>query len=89
MIIDTEWIVHASSMSAGGGQVEMELEELFPEIWEERGHRVIFAVMFCENLVIVIGEVMDYQKVEPDPDLPEQDVFSRLTVKGQAISISL
>ena len=43
---------------------------------------------FCDDLVIVIGTVTDYEEVEPDTDLPEQDVFARLSVSGQSISIS-
>ncbi len=88
MIIDPERIVHASSISSGRGLVEMELEGGFPEIEEEKGKSVIFAVMFGESLIIVIGTVTDYQEVEPDPDFPEQDVFARLSVSGQSISIS-
>ena len=89
MIIDTEQIVHVSSISAAGGMVDMELESPFPEIEEKMGHGVVLAVMFAENLIIVIGTVTEYEKVVPDPDLPEQDVFARLSVKGQTISISL
>jgi len=89
MIIDREKIPHASSMSAGVGIVEMELEDTFPAIKGEKGKAVIFAVMLADNLVIVIGQVSDYEEFEPDPDLTEQDVFARLTVFGQAISISI
>ena len=89
MIIDKERIPHASSVSSGKGLVEMELEDAFPEIKEEKGKPVIFAVMFCDNLVIVIGTVTEYEEVEPDPDLPEQDIFARLSISGQSISISL
>ena len=76
-------------MSAGVGIVEMELEDPFPSIKEEKGKAVIFAVMFADSLVIVIGIVTDYEEIEPDPDLTEQDLFARLTVAGQAISISI
>lgn len=89
MIIDHEKIPHVSSMSSGCGIVEMELEAVFPEIKEEKGKPVIFAAWFSDNLIIVIGELSEYQEIEPDPDSIEQDIFARLTVLGQAISISI
>lgn len=88
MIIDTEQVVHASSYSAHKGRVEMELEEPFPELKEKRGQRVLFTVMFCDNLVVVEGVMAEYEEVAPDPDLPEQDVWARLTVSGRSITIS-
>jgi hypothetical protein len=67
----------------------MELEELLPGMRNEYGSKIIFAVMFCDSLVIVIGTVTDYEEIGSVPDLPGQDVFSRLSIKGHSVSISL
>ena len=88
MIIDPEQIVQASSYSAHKGRVELELEAPFPELEKKRGQRVLFAFMFCENLVIVDGVLLEYEEVGPDLDCPEQDVWSRVAVGGRSVTIS-
>lgn len=89
MIIDTERLVHASSISSGNGVVKIELDEIFPEIDQIWGKKVIFAVKFGDSLVIVIGTLADYEELEPDPDSFEPEAFARLSVNGQSISISI
>ena len=90
MLIDTEKMVHASSVSADKGRVDMELEGVFAEMRDvPHGEAVRFAVVFCDSLVIVFGILREYREVEADLKLSEQGVVAKLSVYGRSVTISL
>lgn len=87
MIINTEELIAASSVSHSHGVVELELEECVKDSHMLTGE-VIFMCLFCDSIVVAIGTVEKYEEIEPEPDL-EQDIFSRLYIRGQSISFSV
>ena len=88
MILDTETLAHISSYYSGEGKIDLELEEEAPELGESQGQQILFLANYCSNLVMVKGRVASYEKVEPDPDVPEQDVFARVSFKD-CMSLSI
>lgn len=88
MIINTEELISASSVSISKGVVELELEEVVKNPEALRGE-VIFMCLFCDSIVIVIGTVEKYEEIEADPDLMEQGLFSRLYIRGRSISFTV
>ena len=88
MIINTEELVAASSVSYSKGVVEFELEEPVKETEALKGE-VIFMCLFCEEIVIATGTVEKYEEVKPDPDLIEQDIFARLYIRGRCLSFTI
>lgn len=87
MIIDTEQLIQASYIGGGEGEVELELDEKVADKELLTGE-IIFMCVFCDDIVIVIGEVVSYEELDPNPDLTEQDVWSRLKIKGRKLSFT-
>jgi len=89
MILKTETLAHISSYGVVTGQIELELEDENSELGEKVGDKIIFLARYCDSLVIIAGKVLSYEKVEPDPDLPEQDVFARVSfINATSVSIT-
>jgi len=102
MILNTETLAHISSYSAGSGQIDLELEDESLELADkvskvgasaivvkETFRPIIFLAKYCDSLVIIAGKVLSYEKVEPDPDVPEQDVFARVSfIDATSVSIT-
>lgn len=89
MIIDKENLARASSYSSNMSKVEMELEDIIPELEGFKGQYVMFAVNMCDNLIIAYGVLKSYEEVTPDPRVsPDEQVLVRLELEGQTITIS-
>ena len=89
MILNTETLAHISSYSSGSGQIDLELEDESSELDERVSKQIIFMARYCDSLVIIAGKVLSYEKVEPDPDVPEQDVFARVSfINATSVSIT-
>jgi len=89
MLIDMETVTHASSISPSRGMVELELEEECPELEDKHNRDIVLLLNMAGSIVIVSGSLLHYEKVEPDPDISEQDVFCRVSVLGFCVEISL
>ena len=90
MILGSESIIHASSMSSRKDHVELELEGVEPALGETKGTKIVFVAMFDASLVIVVGVVTAYDEVKADPDaMPEQEVFARVALDGYTVSVSI
>ena len=87
MLINTEELIAASSVSENKGVIELELGEAVKGKEALYG-KVIFMCLFCESIVIVTGTVEKYEEIEPDPDF-EQDLFARLYIRGRSISFTV
>jgi len=90
MILNMEDLAQVCSFSAGSGQIDLELEDECPGLAEKvGGEQIVFLVGYCDSLVVISGKVLSYEKVEPDPDLPEQDVFARVSfTKTTSVAIT-
>lgn len=88
MLVDTETMLHINSYSSVDGTIDLELEAEVPALGEKINQCVLFLAMYCTSLVIIKGVVCSYEKVEADPDIPEQDVFARVSfVRTMGIKI--
>lgn len=87
MIINTEELISASSVSQNNGVIELELEGKVPDKEALHG-KVMFMCSFCESIVIVTGTVEKYKEIPPSKEL-EQDLFSLLYIRGRSISFTI
>jgi len=84
--INPEELPHASSISAGGGEFELELDcELDPPVTRP----FLFIFGYADEIHAIYGNVVEYEKVEANPDLAEQEVFSRLKMRGMRVTFTL
>ena len=88
MIIKTEELIAASSVSINNGVVELELYGKV-ENKEELQGEVLFMCRLGDSIVIVTGAVEKYEEIVPDPDLSEQDLIARLYIRGRELSFTI